>query len=117
MQIFDDGTIFMTEVPKITGKECDSADRVRLYRERKKELLPLQCNSDVTKCNDNIYIEEQLKIKNINNTKEKEKENYKEKKEKEQECPSDDNQLSTKCPHRLGNSLIWYWVFGFRLNR
>ena len=83
MQIFDDGTIFMTEVPKITGKECDSADRVRLYRERKKESLPLQCNNDVTKCNDNIYIEEELYKKNINNTKEKEKENIQEKKEKD----------------------------------
>lgn len=59
MQIFDDGTIFMTEVPKITGKECESAERVRKYRLRQQEEKNkmLQCNSDVTKCN--AYIEEE----------------------------------------------------------
>lgn len=56
MQIFDDGTIFITEVPKMTGKECESAERVREYRKRlkeQKEMKLLQCNDDVTKCNDN----------------------------------------------------------------
>lgn len=56
MQIFDDGTIFITEVPKMTGKECESAERVREYRKRlkeQKEVKLLQCNDDVTKCNDN----------------------------------------------------------------
>ena len=68
MQIFDDGTIFMTEVPKITGKECESAERVRKYRLKLKEeeTKMLQCNKDVTKCN--AYIEEDKEIKNkINN--------------------------------------------------
>lgn len=73
MQIFDDGTIFMTEVPKITGKECESAERVRQFRERQKQEL-LQCNSDVTKCN--VYIEEE-KDKNKNKNKNKNiKESY-----------------------------------------
>ena len=56
MRIFDDGTIFLPQVPEITGKESESAERVRKYRERLKEsedLLALQCNSGVTKSNDN----------------------------------------------------------------
>lgn len=65
MQIFDDGTIFMPEVPKITGKESESAERVRKFRDKQKQEL-LQCNIDVTKSN--AYIEE-------------EKEEYKNKKE------------------------------------
>ncbi len=62
MQIFDDGTIFITEVPKMTGKECESAERVREYRKRlkeQKEVKLLQCNDDVTKCNDNKEKEEE----------------------------------------------------------
>ena len=42
MQIFDDGTIFMTEVPKITGKECESAERVRRFREKQNEIKMLE---------------------------------------------------------------------------
>ena len=74
MQIFDDGTIFMTEVPKITGKECESAERVRRYRLKQKEEKDkmLQCNADVTKCN--AYIEED---------KEKDKEIRKKKEDKD----------------------------------
>ena len=56
MQIFDDGTIFLPQVPSITGKESESAERVRKYRERIKQqddVLALQCNGDVTKSNDN----------------------------------------------------------------
>ena len=70
MQIFDDGTIFIPEVPKITGKESESAERVRNYRERikkQKDTKLLQCNDDVTKCNDN-----------------KEKQEYKDKQEENQ---------------------------------
>lgn len=54
MQIFDDGTIFMPEVPKMTGKECESAERVRLYRENKKQIeTALHCNENVTPINNN----------------------------------------------------------------
>jgi uncharacterized phage protein (TIGR02220 family)/predicted phage replisome organizer len=56
MKIFDDGTIFLPEVPSITGKESESAERVRNYRKRLKEkedLLMLQCNTEVTNSNDN----------------------------------------------------------------
>lgn len=75
MQIFDDGTIFMTEVPKITGKECESAERVRKYRLKQQEESKrmLQCNDDVTKCN--AYIEEEKdkdKNKKITNNNKKE---------------------------------------------
>jgi predicted phage replisome organizer/uncharacterized phage protein (TIGR02220 family) len=52
IRILEDGTIFMPEVPRLTGKESESAERVRLFREREKQEA-LQCNSDVTKCNDN----------------------------------------------------------------
>lgn len=74
MQIFDDGTIFMTEVPKITGKESESAERVRAYRLRQKDDKMLQCNNDVTKCNNNININ-----KNKNKDKNKEINIYKKK--------------------------------------
>ena len=56
MKIFDDGTIFLPDVPAMTGKESESAERVRSYRARLKEkenLLVLQCNGDVTKSNNN----------------------------------------------------------------
>lgn len=74
MQIFDDGTIFMTQVPDITGKESESAERVRQYRIRQEEQKALQCNEDVTKCNDN---KEKEKEKNKERNKEKKiKESY-----------------------------------------
>lgn len=53
LEILDDGTIFMTQVAQMTGKESESAERVRLYRQREKERIALQCNEDVTECNDN----------------------------------------------------------------
>ena len=61
IQYLDDGTIFMVAVPKMTGKESESAERVRRYREKlqQKELLALQCNTEVTKCNDNKEKEEE----------------------------------------------------------
>ena len=61
MQIFDDGTIFLPEVPKITGKESESAERVRRFRAKQKQEL-LQCNANVTKCNDNIDIDKDIDI-------------------------------------------------------
>jgi predicted phage replisome organizer len=57
IRILEDGTIFMPEVPRLTGKESESAERVRLFREREKQEA-LQCNNDVTKCNDNKEKEE-----------------------------------------------------------
>ena len=58
IRILEDGTIFMPEVPRLTGKESESAERVRAFRERKKQEL-LNCNNDVTECNDNKEKEEE----------------------------------------------------------
>jgi len=58
IRILEDGTIFMPEVPRLTGKESESAERVRLFREREKQKA-LQCNNDVTECNDNKEKEEE----------------------------------------------------------
>ena len=57
IRILEDGTIFMPEVPRLTGKESESAERVRLFREREKQKA-LKCNNDVTECNDNKDKEE-----------------------------------------------------------
>lgn len=58
IEILSDGTIFIPEVPLLTGKECESAERVRTFRSRKAQKL-LQCNDDVTKSNANIEEQEQ----------------------------------------------------------
>ena len=42
--------IMLNEVPLCIGKESDSAERVRRYREKKNQKA-LQCNGDVTTCN------------------------------------------------------------------
>lgn len=73
MKIFDDGTIFLPEVPPITGKESESAERVRNYRKRlkeKEELLALQCNTNVTNCNDNKEEEKEKEKERIERIKE-----------------------------------------------
>lgn len=52
LQIFDDGTIFMTDVPNRTGKESDSAERVRKYRlKQKEEAKMLGTNEKTPKTN------------------------------------------------------------------
>lgn len=53
MEILDDGTIYMTRVAQMTGKESESAERVRRYRLKQKQQLALHCNGNVTNCNDN----------------------------------------------------------------
>lgn len=62
LEILDDGTIYMTQVAQMTGKESESAERVRQYRLRQKEnekkQLMLHCNEDVTNSNDNKEKEE-----------------------------------------------------------
>lgn len=70
IRILEDGTIFMPEVPRLTGKESESAERVRLFREREKQEA-LQCNSDVTKCNDNKEKEEDKQVTENNEQQEK----------------------------------------------
>lgn len=51
MERLDDGTIFLPQAAEMTGKESESAERVRLFREREKEKKKLQCNTDVTTSN------------------------------------------------------------------
>lgn len=53
MELLDDGTIYMTQVAEMTGKESESAERVRRYRLKQKQQLALQCNGNVTNSNDN----------------------------------------------------------------
>lgn len=61
---WDDGTLYMSEMQKLIGKESESAERVRRHREKQ---LALQCNNDVIKSNTEIEIDLE-KEKEINNT-------------------------------------------------
>ena len=61
VEILDDATIFMSEVNKMIGSECDSAQRVRNLRE--KNRLSLQCNTTVTNCN--TEKEKELEVDNL----------------------------------------------------
>lgn len=59
MEMLDDGTIYMTQVAEMTGKESESAERVRRYRLKQKQQLALQGNGNVTNSNDNKEKQEQ----------------------------------------------------------
>lgn len=56
----------MLEVEDMTGKETDSAKRVRKFREKQKTLQcnaqMLQCNTDVTFCNTELEKEKELEL-------------------------------------------------------
>jgi predicted phage replisome organizer len=54
MDIYDDQTIYMAEVDKLIGSEAWSTERSRRCRENKKLL---QCNTNATRCNEEIDIE------------------------------------------------------------
>ena len=66
IEILDDGSFYMITMQDLIGKEGESAERVRKFREKQKQLM-LQCNDDVTKCNTEKEID-------IEKEKEKEKE-------------------------------------------
>lgn len=53
IQMLEDGTVFIPNVPKMTGKESESAERVRNFRDKQKEQ-PLQCNEKVLLCDNNV---------------------------------------------------------------
>ena len=57
----------LPEAASLSGKECDSAKRVREFRAKQKEVKALHCNGAVTSGNENVTLE-----------KEKEKEKEKE---------------------------------------
>ena len=61
IEILDDGSFYMLAMQDLIGKEGESAERVRKFREKQKKL-PLQCNADVTKCNTEIEIEKEIEI-------------------------------------------------------
>jgi predicted phage replisome organizer/uncharacterized phage protein (TIGR02220 family) len=90
IRILEDGTIFMPDVPRLTGKESESAERVRRFREREKQKA-LQCNNDVTKCNDNKEKE-----------KEEEKQRTENREQQEEQLPYDEiiAYLNEKCSSR-----------------
>ena len=61
IDVFDDATIYMSEVQKLIGNETDGAERVRKHRDRISENKRLlQCNADVTKCNTEKETETEL---------------------------------------------------------
>lgn len=60
IEILDDNSIFMIAMQELIGKECESAERVRKFRENKK--LALQCNANVPNCNTEIEKEIDLEI-------------------------------------------------------
>ena len=51
IEIYDDKTLYMSEINKMIGSENSSAERVRKFRERSKTS---QCDALVTKCDDNL---------------------------------------------------------------
>ena len=51
IDICDDLTIYMAEVDKLIGSETKGAERVRKHRVNRKLL---QCNTDVTDCNESV---------------------------------------------------------------
>ena len=57
MEVMDDETIYMSEVNNMIGSESWSAERVRRFRQKQQQAL--QCNTDVTSCNEEI--EEEIK--------------------------------------------------------
>lgn len=60
LEVLENGTMFLTDMPKRVGKECDSAERVRKHREIEKLL---QSNGDVTDCNANKEKDKDINIK------------------------------------------------------
>ena len=75
IEILDDGSFYMIAMQDLIGKEGQSAERVRNFRERQKQVA-LQCNTDVTKCNTEIEIEKETEKeidKDINKKNKKEK--------------------------------------------
>lgn len=51
IEIYDDQTLYMSEIDKMVGSENSSAERMRKSRERRKTS---QCDALVTKCDDNL---------------------------------------------------------------
>ena len=68
IEVLKDQTLYMAEVDKLIGSETKGAERVRKHRESQKLL---QCNTDVTPCNESVT---QSKSKSLEKEIETEKE-------------------------------------------
>lgn len=66
IEILDDGSFYMIAMQELIGKESESAERVRKFRERRNQKA-LQCNNDVTNCNTEIEIEKEIDIEKEKN--------------------------------------------------
>ena len=62
IEVLDDGSFYLIAMQELVGKEGESAERVRQFRQRQKQLA-LQCNNAVTNCNTEIEIEKEKEIK------------------------------------------------------
>lgn len=60
-----DKEFLLPAVPSLIGSESSSAERVRRFREKQKDPLALQCNTDVTSCNKNVTTEKRDKRKEL----------------------------------------------------
>lgn len=52
----------LPEAASLSGKECDSAKRVREFRAKQKEVKALHCNGAVTSGNKNVTLELELEL-------------------------------------------------------
>lgn len=76
-----ENTIMLVDVPKTTGSECESAERVRKLRESKRTEA-LQCNGDTLQSDGDVTACNTEKEKEIDIDKEKEKRDKRESKKK-----------------------------------
>ena len=60
IEILDDNSIYMIAMQELIGKESQSAERVRRFRENKK--LALHCNTNVPMCNTEIEKEIEIEL-------------------------------------------------------
>lgn len=61
IETIDKECFLLPKVPSLIGKEGDSAERVRQFRERKK-VNALHCNGMVTDCNDDVTQSKRIEI-------------------------------------------------------
>lgn len=61
IEVLDDGSFYLIAMQDLVGKEGESAERVRRFRERQNQKM-LQCNTSVTECNTEIEKEKEKEI-------------------------------------------------------
>ena len=90
MLCLEDGTFYLPYVTDNTGREGQSAERVRRYREK---INALQCNGDVTECNNDVTSMKRKALQcNTEKELEKDKDKDKDKDLKRNTCPFQDVQ-------------------------